>query len=96
MTKNCKQCHKPFEVDDGYSSFGSLIPKGGVANMGFGSKYDLNWYVFTLVPGWYCFDCLDKEILHGLCQPLRIWVKDPNGSLGGGSFKTYPVKGVTY
>lgn len=41
--------------------------------MAYGSRYDMNVYQFTLVEGWYCYKCLDKEVAEGLCQPIKEW-----------------------
>ena len=68
--RTCKCCRKEFEED---KCQGRDVKGKGVLMMGYGSKYDWNIYQFTLVAGWYCYDCLDKEIAQGLCQPLYEW-----------------------
>jgi hypothetical protein len=67
----CKCCHRKFARED----HGQSVEADGMVLMGFGSKYDLDIYQFTLVPGWYCHCCLDAEVRHGLCQPVRVGVR---------------------
>ena len=70
----CKCCSKEYEDDEDFmEQYGKNIGPDGVASMGFGSRHDMSVYQFTLIPGWYCYDCLDKEVDEDLCQPIRIF-----------------------
>ena len=66
--KTCKRCDKQYD-DDPWPD-GREIPNNGVTFVGYGSGYDLNIYRFSLEAGWYCYACLDDEILQGRCQQL--------------------------
>lgn len=68
----CKSCRKEYEADN---RMGYEVSGEGILMMGCQSKYDFNMYQFTLVEGWYCVYCLDKEIKDGLCQPIFDWSK---------------------
>lgn len=67
--QKCSKCRK--EEEDKYK--GAIVPVHGRIMMGCHSGYDFNVYQFTLVPGWYCWGCLDQEVKAGLCQPLMVW-----------------------
>lgn len=66
----CKQCHKEYEKDD---LMGYPVKGDGLLLMGCQSRHDFDIYQFTLVEGWYCVYCLDREIEQGLCQPVFTW-----------------------
>lgn len=68
----CKSCRKEYKADD---YMGYDVKGDGIIMMGCQSKYDFNIYQFTLVEGWYCVYCLDREIQQGLCQPIFDWTK---------------------
>ncbi len=68
--QKCKCCNKQYEE---IPCQGRKVSGKGYLMMGYGSKYDWNIYQFTLVEGWYCYDCLDCEIAQGLCQPIYEW-----------------------
>src|SRR5258708_7446587 len=68
----CKNCRKEYKDED---YMGYAIKGDGIVMMGCQSKYDFNLYQFTLVEGWYCVYCLDREIQQGLCQPIFDWSK---------------------
>ena len=104
--KTCKACRKPFKPDTGfvnedaarryeYIEEGVDVAASGIVCCGYGSAFDMNWYKFTLVPGWYCWKCLDDEIKRGLCQPLLIHVVNRE-SLDRGIVKRYNVRGVEW
>ncbi len=104
--KFCKACRKQFKPDVDFANEevarkyeyiekGVEVGASGIVNCGYGSAFDLNWYKFTLVPGWYCWKCLDEEIKRGLCQPLLVHYVD-NTALDGRRIKRYRVCGVEW
>ena len=88
----CRNCRKEFENEDGME--GKEVPKNGVISMGYGSRHDLNKYKFTLIAGWYCWECLDKEVDQGLVQPLIVHYLDKSGAMDSVKTKKYKVRGL--
>lgn len=70
--QKCNCCRKQHDEEENPCQGRKIFGKG-ILMMGYGSKYDFNIYQFTLVEGWYCYDCLDKEVAQGLCQPIYEW-----------------------
>lgn len=90
--QRCKCCRKDYPAEY-RSEDGVEIEERGVMSMGYGSKHDGNLYKFTLLPGWYCWACLDKEVDCGLCQPLVVYSRGKSGAMDSLRVKRYPVKG---
>lgn len=69
--QTCKCCRRQYKDED--NEDGRAVPENGTVIMWYPSRYDMNIYQFTLAPGWYCYECLEKEVKEGLCQPLVEW-----------------------
>lgn len=69
----CKCCCKEYKNDHEMEGREVGIGPQSIVSMGFGSRHDMDVYQFTLIPGWYCYDCLDAEVDNDLCQPIRIF-----------------------
>lgn len=101
----CKACRRGFTPEEGFTNDeaarryeylrdGQSVPESGIVNGCWASSFDLDWYKFTLVPGWYCHECLTAEIRQGLCQPLLIYYRSKSGALDDACVRRYRVRGV--
>lgn len=101
--RRCKCCRKEFqdqhfEPNHEYhcGDWGRDVGQTGVLVMGYGSRHDGNKYKFTLVSGWYCWDCLDREVDQNLCQPLVVYRRDGSGAMDDIRIRRYRVKGLEH
>ena len=68
--EKCGLCGKAY--DDEHKDDGSDVDPNGEGYLGYGSKHDMELHDFlNLAPGWYCYDCLDKEVDAGRTTLLR-------------------------